>query len=93
VPIKNWAFYADKGPLGAVKLDLLDNTQVAIPKAQWDSERFGMICTAPATFADIKGDLEKLCSDINVCSYEQQQIISTMWARVSATESLGQPSK
>lgn len=61
VKIKDHEFCGDAGPLGASCFHTLTDESRDIEKEQWDQERFGMICTNAASFADWKESLLKLC--------------------------------
>jgi len=41
-----------------------------VPKAQWDLEREGMLCTSVNNFVDLKTFKEFFCHETNQCDYE-----------------------
>lgn len=57
------------GADGALCFNTLLPDSREIPKAQWDVERMGQVCSAPQNFADTKGALEKLCHETRNCIY------------------------
>jgi hypothetical protein len=73
ITIKDQVWYADKGALGALELHTLNAETHAVDKPSWDTLRFGMLCTDYKTFGDNKANLEKLCSQLKHCKFEQIQ--------------------
>lgn len=69
IPDSEWC--GDMGVGGATCYHTLSPAQRDIPKAAWDVEREGMICTQSATFASWKGIIEKLCHETKDCNYQQ----------------------
>ncbi len=43
-----------------------------IPKLQWDTERFGMVCTKSDTLASWKASIQKLCSQTKNCVFPKE---------------------
>lgn len=43
-----------------------------IAKPQWDTERFGMVCTQSTTLAAWKAAIEKLCSETKRCVFPKE---------------------
>lgn len=74
IMIGNHEFCGDVGPLGAVCFKTLSDEKREIPKEQWDAERFGMICGKADAFADLKGNLLKLCRMTRKCWYSQARV-------------------
>lgn len=70
VKIKNERWYGDMGPKGAVWFETLTDAGGNIDQAAWDHMRVGMACTSTDTLAEIKRELEQLCS-ATVCDYEK----------------------
>lgn len=68
IPDSEWC--GDMGPQGAACFHTLAQTERDVPKAQWDLEREGMICTQSSTFASWKATIEKLCHDDSSCNYQ-----------------------
>lgn len=75
VRITDTEWCADVGAEGALCFRTLSETRRAIPKAQWDEERYGQICSTADTFAEWKAALLKLCEDTGRCDYQTQQTI------------------
>lgn len=71
IPIKNQRWFGDEGSQGAVYFETLTTETGHIDKPTWDQMRVGMACTTLDTFAEIKAELEKLCSISRRCNYEQ----------------------
>jgi len=86
VNIKDEVWYADKGLLGAVELHTLTNDMKDIPKLDWDNMRFGMLCTSTDTFAEIKSELETLCSYGDDCTYDTQQKVQAIANKIGFME-------
>lgn len=80
VQINDSTWYADKGPFGATQIHTLSSGLVSLSKADWDQKRLGMVCTDVQTFADIKKDIETLCS-YTTCDY---QMINSFFDRVGS---------
>jgi hypothetical protein len=70
------------GTDGATCFHTLTTDQRDIPKDQWDTERFGMVCTQTINFADWKAALEKLCHMTKSCDYETKQKAEAFFERV-----------
>ena len=85
VYIKDQAWFVDKGILGAVEIHTLKNGIKEIPRAEWDEQRFGMLCITRDTFAEIKKEYEKLCSRTK-CNYEQQMIFERILQQINDME-------
>lgn len=65
------------GIFGAACFRTLSDKEREIPKAQWDLDRMGMICTSSGTFAEWKKSILKLCEVSKLCTFEiKQEIIS-----------------
>src|SRR6185369_11488112 len=69
--IKDSEWCGDMGPDGAICFHTLVPDMRIVPKAQWDIEREGQVCTKGSVFADQKALIEKLCHETNGCAYEQ----------------------
>lgn len=69
VAIKNQRWYGDKGAEGAEWFETLTQAHGTLTKDEWDKLRFGMVCSLPESFADIKAVEEKLCHQGNNCVY------------------------
>lgn len=74
VQIKNERWYGDLGNQGAIYFETLTNVTGSVDKAIWDALRVGMACTSTDTLAEIKKEIEELCSS-TACDYEKVQAI------------------
>lgn len=92
VPIENAEFIGSLGPYGAAGFDLLDGNTRDLNlqefAKEWDdlSNPDGpLICTRSKSFANIKRDLESLCSwNPSECTVEAQQSVNNFMSRVQA---------
>lgn len=75
IDIKDAEWCGDVGNSGAACYHTLSDEEREISKAQWDQERFGMLCTKPENFANWKEAILKLCKESNRCSFEDQALI------------------
>lgn len=82
VPIKNNRFYADAGPDGAFWFQSLSKGQGKLSKADWDKQRFGMICENTEVFANLKEAVDTLCQNTNACTYEQIQAETQFYQKI-----------
>lgn len=86
VPIKNERWYGDEGLKGAVWFETLSDKSGEIDKLTWDAMRVGMACTSTDTLAEIKSEIEKLCS-ASSCDFEKvEKILGKFQARVEAIQ-------
>lgn len=84
VTIQNERWWGDLGPSGAVWFDTLDNQTGTVDKASWDALRIGMACTTTDTFAEIKKEIEQLCSASGRCDYPAvSQVLNKFQAKLS----------
>lgn len=60
------------GPLGATCAHTQTAATRDIAKADWDTTRFGWICTSADTFAEKKIELESLCARPGSCTLAEQ---------------------
>ena len=72
IPIQEEDFYTDRGPDGAVETHYFSTDVTDIGQGAWDSIREGMTCMSGKAIADIKGEIEKLCTK-TACS-EQTKV-------------------
>jgi hypothetical protein len=82
VEIKDSEWCGDMGESGAECFHTLTTEARELTKAEWDIERFGMVCTKADTFADWKAVIEKLCNKTGLCDYETQASLSAFFSRV-----------
>lgn len=84
VQIKNERWYGDTGPSGAVWFETLSDKSGQIDKASWDQMRVGMACTSTDTLAEVKREIEQLCSS-TACNYEKVvQVLGKFQAHIEA---------
>jgi hypothetical protein len=53
----------------------------------WNNLDDPKICTNASTYADIKGDIEQLCSFNNVCTYEMKENVEKISAKLAGAVS------
>lgn len=70
VKIKNERWYGDMGNQGAIYFETLTNVTGTLDKPAWDALRVGMACTSTDALAEIKREIEQLCSATS-CDYEK----------------------
>lgn len=70
VKVNNQEWCGDFGDSGAECFNTLNDKTRSIPKAQWDEERFGMLCGTAAVFADNKRTILQLCKAYKKCVYD-----------------------
>ena len=63
VTINEVTFYTDEGPQGAFISHLFSADSSNIGVAAWNNIREGMSCVSAQDVANIKAELEKLCSE------------------------------
>lgn len=79
VKIENQKWYADKGELGAVQFQTMNNQKLEVEKEAWDSVRFGMVCSDPDVFGAMEKNIRTLCSLYGYCDYPDiQQTMNTL---------------
>ncbi len=82
IVVKDIAWMVDMGPLGAVEIHTLSDVERNVPKAQWDKERFGMLCTSSDNFAEQKKLILKLCEESKSCKFEDQKKVKKFFDHV-----------
>lgn len=82
VVINDAEWCADMGKLGATCVHTLTTDTRDLAKEQWDTERFGQVCTASENFANLKAAILKLCRETKMCSYETLQKINAFEGRI-----------
>ena len=70
------------GSDGAQCFHTLTDVSRVMTKAQWDGERFGMICTTAINFKEWKVALEKLCTMTKKCDEETREMAKKFFSRV-----------
>lgn len=86
VHIKDSAWYADEGELGAAEFHLLKPGQRDISKSEWDKMRFGMACSELSNLIELKGVIEKLCGQTNSCTFEQLQVLQNLTTNLNVAK-------
>lgn len=97
VPIQNAEFIGSLGPQGAVTFDLLDGNSEDLTLAQFAAEWNDLsnpdgplICTRSKNFANLKRDLESLCSwNPSECTVEAQTAVNNFMSRVQSVNKKG----
>lgn len=74
VQIQNERWYGDEGSKGAAWFETLTSDVGKVDKQDWDNLRIGMACTTTGTLANIKKEIEELCSS-TACDYEKVSAI------------------
>lgn len=77
ITLPDTEFCADLGSEGAACFHTFSETERLVPQPEWDNERFGMICTQSASFAQWKATIEKLCRDTR-CSKKEREAIKVV---------------
>lgn len=72
----------DMGKKGAACFRMLSDASRDVAKPQWDTERFGMLCTKSDNFANWKASILKLCDETKLCSFEVKQKIEAFAQKV-----------
>jgi hypothetical protein len=86
VEITDSEWCGDMGASGAECFHTLTTETHELTKVEWDTERFGMVCTKADTFADWKADIEKLCNKTGICDYQTQTSLTAFFDRVKAVQ-------
>ncbi len=70
VKISDAEIFGDMGELGAAGVKILSGAERDLTKEEWDKERYGMICTSQDNYKEWRANLEKLCKESKLCTYE-----------------------
>lgn len=84
-PIRDMTFYGDKGKFGATAVHSIHKNipPQAIPKAQWDTMRIGMVCTDGVNISWALATIDRLCARLpRTCRYEEAEKIKAALAYV-----------
>ena len=54
--------------MGAACMHMMSPSERDIPKAQWDTMRFGYGCISQDDYGALNGELEKLCETTKLCT-------------------------
>lgn len=52
----------------------------------WDDTSDPKVATSARTLAEWKGDIEKLCSNQNICTAEVEEAVETFYAKIVAAQ-------
>ncbi len=69
------------GSAGATCEHMLVSKPRDIDAVHWDDERFGQLCITPDAYADIKAELEALCSLSKECVYETSPSLDKLYRK------------
>lgn len=89
VTITDKEFCVDQGTLGAHCAHTMTTPTRDIPQPIWDNMRFGQFCTVDpqdnlgSTFAQMKKEIEELCSYCNCCDYPAAQSLLATISKIS----------
>lgn len=91
--IKDQILYGDKGKFGATAVHTIrkDIKPVAIPKAQWDQIRIGMVCGDAAYIGYMLTLVDKLCAQLKRCDYEDVARVKAALRYVASAAKLNRP--
>lgn len=82
VTIKDSEWCGSLGSQGASCFHTLttDSEQLTLQQwaERWDNLLDPQVCSVVETFVDIKGDVEKLCSDENICTYDMTEKVNAL---------------
>jgi hypothetical protein len=71
------------GTIGATCDHFLKSEPRDIPKAEWDDFRFAQLCISSEAYADVKREIEQLCSSRpNLCDYQTKEALYAFFARM-----------
>lgn len=86
VTISDAQFCGSLGPEGAACDNILTSSPQSLTLQQWamrwDDLNNPQVCSVAQTFSDIKGDIEKLCSFGNYCTYSMQVQINSISSKL-----------
>lgn len=93
LPIKDRTLYGDKGKFGSTAVHTIKKSipPKAIPKAEWDAMRIGMVCGDASAIEELLLLIDKLCVKLKgQCEYEADAVAKTKNAlkRVAAAAKL-----
>lgn len=82
VVIRDYEFCGSLGPEGSACFHTMTDQTETLTLNQWalkwDSMSDPQVCSGASTFADLKGDIEKLCSFGNYCTYEMNSRVQSL---------------
>jgi hypothetical protein len=81
VTVYDREYCADLGPVGAHCAHTMISKKRDIPKAQWDIERIGQLCSDPRVFTDTETAIEQFCHQIP-CDYQERQKVEEAMRRL-----------
>lgn len=83
VKVYDVEFCGDLAADGAHCAHTLTPAKRDIPKAQWDVERVGQICTKSTGFNDTETAIDQLCATTSLCDYETRQALAAAKTRLA----------
>ncbi len=87
ITIPDAEYCGDKGALGAACFHTLSDQSRQLTQVEWDSERFGQLCSSAETFAEQKKIILKLCKVTKACSYQEKQLLEKFGAKIARFQS------
>lgn len=83
IKIKDSTWYGSLGTHGAVEFHTLTTEKKEYTLNEWagiwSNVKRPIVCTHSDVLAEWKGNIEKLCSNYNACTYEQKQAIDKIY--------------
>ena len=70
------------GSLGASCFHTLSDDTRDLSKEEWDSLRFGMVCTEAENFAEWKAALLKFCESTKKCTFEVKKVVNQLQSKL-----------
>lgn len=85
VEIKDELVCGDMGSRGATCDWMQHSDPIDYDKNHWDDIRFGEFCVSSDAYADLKSEIEKLCSlNHSSCTYPSSPSLNRLYQRVKA---------
>lgn len=91
IEIKDQTLYGDKGKFGATAVHTINKKipPLAIPKAEWDVKRIGMVCGDATVISDYLTMIDKFCAEKpKYCKYEDVRTAKAALQRARAVAKL-----
>lgn len=76
IVIKDQEYCADAGPLGASCVHTQTDETRDLTPAEWQVERFGMVCSTGEAYSDNVAVILKACRICKCCSYDAKKKIT-----------------
>ena len=84
VKVSDSEWCGDMGPEGAYCFKTFSDSERELTQAEWDEERFGMICTSSESFRNFKAVIQKLCYSTKRCTYDTQKKIDIFFSKTDS---------